>query len=112
MFGYVANAAFIALQPQFTLPWLMVFFPLGAVCFGLARISCRTLMFNTIPSHYTGRFFGFSNAIGLTSAVVLTYAIGELVDSTTVLAGYVALALAVVFLALLASTLVFKGKTK
>jgi MFS family permease len=112
LFGYVANAAFIALQPQFTLSWLMIFFPLGAVCFGLARISCRTLMFNTIPSHYTGRFFGFSNAIGLTSAVILTYSIGGLVDNTTILAGYVMLALAVVVLSLLASALVFKGKVK
>lgn len=112
LFGYVANAAFIALQPQFSLTWLMVFFPLGAVCFGLARISCRTLMFNTIPSHYTGRFFGFSNAIGLTSAVILTYTIGGLVDNTTILAGYVALALAVASLSLLASALVFKGKAK
>lgn len=112
LFGYVANAAFIALQPQFSLIWLMVFFPLGAVCFGLARISCRTLMFNTIPSHYTGRFFGFSNAIGLTSAVILTYTIGGLVDSTNILAGYVALAIAVASLSLLASSLVFKGKVK
>lgn len=112
LFGYVANAAFIALQPQFSLTWLMIFFPLGAVCFGLARISCRTLMFNTIPSHYTGRFFGFSNAIGLTSAVIMTYTIGGLVDNSTILAGYVALALAVAFLSLLASALVFKGKAK
>ncbi|MGV7963198.1 MFS transporter [Photorhabdus tasmaniensis] len=110
--GYVGDAIFIALQPQFTIFWLVVFFPLGAVCFGLARISCRTLMFNTIPSHYTGRFFGFSNAIGLTSAVILTYSIGELVDNTDILSGYIALALAVASLALLASILVFKGKTK
>jgi MFS family permease len=110
--GYVANALFIALQPQFTLVWLTVFFPLGAVCFGLARISCRTLMFNTIPSHYTGRFFGFSNAIGLTSAVILTYVIGGLVDNTDILAGYMALAVSVVGLSLLASALVFKGKVK
>lgn len=112
IFGYVANALFIALQPQFTLALLLVFFPLGAICFGLARISCRTLMFNTIPSHYTGRFFGFSNAIGLTSAVILTYAIGGLVDDTNILAGYVALAVAVMALSLLASSLVFKGIAK
>ncbi|MBU9809433.1 MFS transporter [Rahnella sp. SL6] len=110
--GYVANAVFIALQPQFSLFWLTVFFPLGAVCFGMARISCRTLMFNTIPSHYTGRFFGFSNAIGLTSAVILTYAIGGLVDNTNILAGYMALSIAIACLALLASAFVFKGKAK
>ncbi len=86
-FGYIANACFIALQPQFSITWLMVFFPLGAVCFGLARISCRTLMFNTVPSEYTGRFFGFSNAVGLTSAVVLTYVIGGLVDGHNILVG-------------------------
>ena len=111
-FGYIANACFIALQPQFSITWLMIFFPLGAVCFGLARISCRTLMFNTIPSEYTGRFFGFSNAVGLTLAVVLTYVIGGLVDGHNILIGYVALAGAVVTLSVLASTLVFKGKRK
>lgn len=111
-FGYIANACFIALQPQFSITWLMIFFPLGAVCFGLARISCRTLMFNTIPSEYTGRFFGFSNALGLTLAVVLTYIIGGLVDGHNILIGYVALAGAIVTLSVLASTLVFKGKRK
>ncbi|WP_268799654.1 MFS transporter [Pseudomonas huanghezhanensis] len=110
--GYIGNALFIALQPQFNIMWLIVFFPLGALSFGIARISCRTLMFNSISSQYTGRFFGMSNALGLASSVVLIYVIGSLVDTFDVIAGYVALAATVVALTSLASLFVIKGPTK
>lgn len=109
--GYIGDALFIALQPQFSLFWLIVFFPLGALCFGLARISCRTMMFELIPSDYTGRFFGLSNALGLIMAVALTYLIGDIVDRTTVLSGYLILAIAVVMIASASSMYVFKGRT-
>lgn len=110
--GYVGNAVFIALQPQFNIAWLIVFFPLGALFFGIARISCRTLMFNSISSQYTGRFFGMSNALGLASSVVLIYVIGTLVDTFDVITGYVALAAAVVVLTSIASLFVMKGQSK
>lgn len=108
--GYIGDALFIALQPQFTIFWLLVFFPLGAVCFGLARISCRTLMFESVSSEYTGRFFGFSNALGLTTAVILTYIVGEVVDNTDIIFGYIFLATSVVFLSTIATFCVYKGK--
>jgi len=111
LIGYIGDALFIALQPQFSLFWLIVFFPLGALCFGLARISCRTMMFELIPSDYTGRFFGLSNALGLIMAVALTYLIGDIVDRTTVLSGYLILAIAVVMIASASSMYVFRGRT-
>lgn len=96
--GYLGCALFIALQPQFGVSALLVFFPLGAFCFGLARISARALLQQAAPVGRVGQVFGSVSAVALIISMVITLAISKLVDATSVRVGYVTLALTVVAL--------------
>jgi MFS family permease len=90
--GYFACAAFVVLQPRFGITGLMILLPLGTLTFGIARISCRTMLMRAVPEQRAGRVFGATNAFGLAFSVVATMAIAGISDHTAVRHGFTSLA--------------------
>jgi len=110
--GYLCCAIFIALQPQFGIKALLVFFPLGAFFFGLARISARALLQDAAPMRSVGQVFGSTNAAGLLISMIITLVISQLVDASSVRVGYSALAGMVVCLTLLSMAITGHSPSK
>lgn len=100
--GYLGCAGFIALEPLFGVVGLMLLLPFGALTFGLARISARTLLMTAVEDHKAGAVFGATNAVGLAVSAGATLALSALSDQTHVRNGYFGLSALVGVLALIA----------
>ncbi|MFF4953021.1 MFS transporter [Streptomyces chattanoogensis] len=99
LLGYLGCALFISLQPRFGTVGLMMLLPLGALTFGLARISARTLLMRAATEDRVGRVFGATNAFGLAASAGAALAITTLSDRTQVKYGYLSLAVLVAVIA-------------
>jgi hypothetical protein len=96
LLGYVASAAFIALQPRFGVAGLLLLLPLGTITFGIARISCRTMLMHAVAERRAGRVFGATNAFGLAFSVAATVAVSGISDMTAVRHGFTSLSVLIV----------------
>ncbi|WP_327365959.1 MFS transporter [Streptomyces sp. NBC_01217] len=99
LLGYLGCALFITLQPRFGTIGLMMLLPLGALTFGLARISARTLLMKATTEDRAGSVFGATNAFGLAASAGAALAITMLSDHTHVKYGYLSLGVLVAVVA-------------
>lgn len=77
----------------------MMLLPLGALTFGLARISARTLLMKATTEDRAGSVFGATNAFGLAASAGAALAITMLSDHTHVKYGYLSLGVLVAVVA-------------
>jgi MFS family permease len=106
--GYLGCAVFIALEPQLGVVALMFLLLSGALTFGLARVAARTLLMSAVVEDRVGRVFGATNAFGLAFSVVATLAISGVADHTEVRYGFLALALLVGAISLVAAATLWR----
>ncbi|MFJ1755063.1 MFS transporter [Kitasatospora sp. NPDC088134] len=92
LLGYLGCAGLITLEPLFGVGGLMLLLPCGALTFGLARISARTLLLTEVEDRRAGSVFGATNAFGLAISAGATLGLSVLSDHSRIRNGYFGLA--------------------
>jgi len=89
--GMLGSAACMACEPFNVYATMAIIFVSG-VCFGLGRISARTLLMSAVDEGRAGKVFGATNAFALGFGAVVTIGLSEVSDHATVKAGFLCLA--------------------
>jgi predicted MFS family arabinose efflux permease len=90
--GFLLCNVLLVLQAQFGLAGLAIGVPLGAFCFGQARIASRNLLMTSVDAAHAGRAFGLANSGGLAATAAAMPLVATVTDHTDARYGFAALA--------------------